>query len=64
MCKTWSLTVNEEYILRILEKRNKQKVTKGYYWKVHNEEFHNLNVSPNNFNNEIKDRWKIPTKFL
>jgi hypothetical protein len=52
-CETWSLTVREEYKLRVFEIRalmrifgpKKNGVTGGWR-KLHNEEFHNLYSSP------------------
>jgi hypothetical protein len=52
-CKTWSLTLKEEHILRVFEYRvlrrifgpNRDEVT-GEWRKLHNEELHDLNSSP------------------
>jgi hypothetical protein len=38
-CETWSLTLREEYRLRVFEKRD--EVT-GEWRKLHNEELHDL----------------------
>jgi hypothetical protein len=53
-CKTWSLTLREEHSLRVFENRvlrrifgpRRNEVT-GDWRKLHNEELHNLNSSPN-----------------
>jgi hypothetical protein len=51
-CETWSLTVREEYKLRVFENRvlgifgpKRDGVTRGWR-KLHNEELHNLYTSP------------------
>jgi hypothetical protein len=52
-CETWSLTVREEYTLRVFESRmlrrifglKRDRVTGGWR-KLHNEELHNLYSSP------------------
>jgi hypothetical protein len=52
-CETWSLTVREEYKLRVFENRvfrrmfgpKRDEVTGGWR-KLHNEELHNLYSSP------------------
>jgi hypothetical protein len=52
-CETWSLTLREEYRLRVFENRvlrrisgpKRDEVTGGWR-KVHNEELHNLYSSP------------------
>jgi hypothetical protein len=51
-CETWSLTVRDEYKLRVFEKRvfrifgpNRDRVT-GKWRKLHNEGLHNLYSSP------------------
>jgi hypothetical protein len=52
-CETWSLTVKEEYRLRVFESRvvrrifgpKRDKVTGGLR-KLHNEELHDLYCSP------------------
>jgi hypothetical protein len=52
-CETWSLTVREDYKLRVFENRvlrrifvpKKDEVTGGWR-KLHNEELHNLYSSP------------------
>jgi hypothetical protein len=52
-CETWSVTVREEHILRVFEKRvlrrifgpKRDRVTGGWR-KLHNEELHNLYSSP------------------
>jgi hypothetical protein len=51
-CETWSLTLREEYRLRVFENRvlrrilgSKKEV--GGWRKLHNEELHNLYSSPN-----------------
>jgi hypothetical protein len=52
-CKTWSLTLREEYRLRVFENRvlrrifglKRDKMTGGWR-KLHNEELHNLYSSP------------------
>jgi hypothetical protein len=53
-CETWSLTLKEEHRLRVSENRvlrrtygpEREEVT-GQCRKLHNEELHNLNYSPN-----------------
>jgi hypothetical protein len=52
-CETWSLTLSEEYRLRVFESRmlrrifgpKKDEVT-GDWRKLHNQELHNLYSSP------------------
>jgi hypothetical protein len=52
-CETWSLTLREEYRLRVFENRvlgrifgpKRDEVT-GEWRKLHNEELHNLYSSP------------------
>ena len=52
-CVTWSLTIGEEYRVRVYEKRvlrrifspKRNKVT-GEWRKLHNEELNGLNCSP------------------
>jgi hypothetical protein len=52
-CETWSLTLREEYRLRVFENRmlrrifgpKRDEVTGGWR-KLHNEELHNLYSSP------------------
>jgi hypothetical protein len=52
-CKTWFLTLREEHILRVFEKRVLRKIygpkrEEGGSWrKVHNDELHSLYSSPN-----------------
>jgi hypothetical protein len=53
-CETWSLTLREEYRLRMFEKMVLRRVfgperdeVMGDRRKLHNEEFHNLYSSPN-----------------
>jgi hypothetical protein len=48
-CKTWSLTLREEYRLRVFQDRVlrrifglKREEMMGGWRKMHNEEFHNL----------------------
>jgi hypothetical protein len=48
-CETWSLTLREEYRLRVLRRifgPKGDEVTGGWR-KLHNEELHNLYSSPN-----------------
>jgi hypothetical protein len=53
-CETWSLTLREEYRLKVFENRvlrkifgpKRHKVT-GQWRKLHNEELNNLYSSPN-----------------
>jgi hypothetical protein len=53
-CETWSFTLREEHRLRVFEKRvlrgifgpNRVEVTGGWR-RLHNEELHNLDASPN-----------------
>jgi hypothetical protein len=51
-CETWSLTVREEYKLRVFENRvlrifgPKRYGVTGGWRKLHNEELHNLYSSP------------------
>jgi hypothetical protein len=62
-CETWSLTLREEYRLRVFENRvlrtifgpKRDEVT-GHWRKLHNEELHNLYSSPNLIR-MIKSRW-------
>jgi hypothetical protein len=51
-CETWSLTIREEYRLKMSENRvqrrisgTKREVTGGWK-KLHNERFHSLHSSP------------------
>jgi hypothetical protein len=47
-CETWSLTLREEYRLRLFKKilgQKRDEVTGGWR-KLHNEELHNLYSSP------------------
>jgi hypothetical protein len=52
-CETWSLTVEEEYRLRVFENRVLRKifgpksVEDGSWRKLHNDELHGLYSSPN-----------------
>jgi hypothetical protein len=53
-CETWSLTLREEYRLRVFEKRMLRRIfgpkrddVTGDWRKLHNEELHNLYSSPN-----------------
>jgi hypothetical protein len=53
-CETWSLTLREEHRLRVLDNRvlkgilrPKRKEVAGGWRRLHNEELHNLHVSPN-----------------
>jgi hypothetical protein len=53
-CETWSLTLREEYRLRVFEDRELRRIfgpmrdeVKGNLRKLHNEELHNLYSSPN-----------------
>jgi hypothetical protein len=52
-CETWSLTVREEYKLRVFENRLLRRIfgpkgggVTGGWRKLHNEELHNLYSSP------------------
>jgi hypothetical protein len=52
-CETWSLTLREEYRLRVLENRVLRRILGpkryeviGDWRKLHNEELHNLYSSP------------------
>jgi hypothetical protein len=52
-CETWSLTVREEYLLRVFENRVLRRIfgpksdgVTGGWRKLHNEEVHNLYSSP------------------
>jgi hypothetical protein len=54
VCETWSLTLKEEHRLRGFENRVlrrkfglKRNEVKGDWRKLHNEELHNLYISPN-----------------
>jgi hypothetical protein len=61
-CETWSLTLREEHRLRVFENRvlrrifrpNRDEVT-GEWRKLHNEQLHNLYLTPN-FIRQIKRR--------
>jgi hypothetical protein len=48
-CETWSLTLREEYRLRVLRKifRQKRDEMTGDWRKLHNEALHNMYSSPN-----------------
>jgi hypothetical protein len=53
-CEAWSLTVREEYRLRMLQSRVLRRIfgpkreEPAVCWKrLHNEELHNLSASPN-----------------
>jgi hypothetical protein len=53
-CETWSLILNGEHRLRLFENRVMRRILGpmkneiiGSRRKLHNEEFHNLNTSPN-----------------
>jgi hypothetical protein len=53
-CETWSLTLREEHRLRVFENRVLRRVfgpkrdeVTGDWRKLHNEELHNLDSSPN-----------------
>jgi hypothetical protein len=53
-CETWSLTLREEYRLRVFENRVLRRIygakrdqVAGDWRKLHNEELHNLYSSPN-----------------
>jgi hypothetical protein len=50
-CETWSLTLREEYRLRVFENRvsicEPKKKEDGSWRKLHNDELHNLYSSPN-----------------
>jgi hypothetical protein len=61
-CETWSLTLGEEYKLRVFEGRVLKRIfgpkrdgVTGGWRKLHNEELHNLYSSPN-INRIIKPR--------
>jgi hypothetical protein len=61
-CETWSLTLREEHRLRVFENSMlrrifgpKREEVVGGQRRLHNEELHNLNTSPN-FNKVIKSR--------
>jgi hypothetical protein len=52
-CETWSLTVREEHKLRVFENRVRRRIfgpkrdgVTGGWRKLHNEELHNLYISP------------------
>jgi hypothetical protein len=52
-CKTWSLTIREEHILRVFENRVLRRISRpkrdemtGGCRKLHNEDLHNLYSSP------------------
>jgi hypothetical protein len=52
-CETWSLTLREEYKLRVFEKKVLRRIfgpkrdgVTGAWRKLHNEEIHNLHSSP------------------
>jgi hypothetical protein len=50
-CETWSLTLREEYRLRVYENRLLRRLKRdemmGGWRKLHNEELHNLHSLPN-----------------
>jgi hypothetical protein len=52
-CETWSLTFGEEHRLRVFENRVLRRIfgskteEDGSWRKLHNDEFHSLNSSPN-----------------
>ena len=52
-CETWSLTLREEWMLRILENRILRRIfgpkreDNGKWRRLHNEELHSLYRSPN-----------------
>jgi hypothetical protein len=52
-CEAWSLTLGEEYRLRVFEKRVSSKIFEpkreedGLWRKLHNDELHSLYSSPN-----------------
>jgi hypothetical protein len=52
-CETWSLTLREEYRLRVFENRVLRKIfgpkreEDGSWRKLHNDELHSLYSSPN-----------------
>jgi hypothetical protein len=53
-CETWSLTLREEHRVRMFENRELRRIfgpkrdeVTGEWRKLHNEELHNLNSSPN-----------------
>jgi hypothetical protein len=63
VCETWSVTLREAYILRVLENRVLKKIfgperedLAGDCTRLHNEEFHNSYISPNIIIKVIKSR--------
>jgi hypothetical protein len=60
-CETWSLTVREEHKLRVLKRifGSKNEGVTGGWRKLHNEELHNLYLSPGKFRfiKSRKMRW-------
>jgi hypothetical protein len=52
-CETWSLTLREEHRLRVFEDRLLRKIfgpkrdEDGSWRKLHNDELHSLDYSPN-----------------
>jgi hypothetical protein len=63
-CEAWSLTLREEYRLRVFENRVLRRIfgpkrdeVKGDLRKLHKEELHNLYSSPNRMIKSIWVRW-------
>jgi hypothetical protein len=63
-CETWSLTLREEYRLRVFENRMLRRIfgpkrveVTGDWRKLHNEVFHNLYSSPRRIMKSRRIRW-------